>query len=252
MATALAVVSPIMTLFAGMQQASAQEKQGQRQQQIANQQAEQTRLVAERNALVVTQQAEHKATGLKAQGIQEQASAQRGFIEQRRQTRLQQSRAIAVAGASGGGVGDPTTLDVYGGIAQEGQFAAETALFEGDSAASLLNSQAALALYEGEQNSTNILYGGESQASLTEYGGAMSAYEGKVKASNTRTAAIASAATQGAKTLAGKYAPSGSQSRGGRTFGTPDQKIDSGDYFSAGARSDMDYAAGGGQGPYRY
>lgn len=39
---------------------------------------------------------------------------------------------------------------------------------------------------------------------------------------------------------------------GGRTFGTPNQTWDFGDIFSAGARSDRDYAAAGGFGPYRF
>lgn len=213
MATAMMVASAAMTIFSGFQQGKAQEAQGKRQQQIAQMQAERTQEVAARNALITRQQATFKAQQLEAKGVQEQASAQRAASEQRRQTRLTQSRARAVAGASGGGVGDPTSLDIYGGIAQEGQFAAETALFEGDSAANLLNSQAALALYEGEQQATSIEFGGAEQSSLLRYQGDVATFEGKQAAQQSRiggiTKAVGQVATSG---ISSKYAPSGSYS----------------------------------------
>lgn len=51
---------------------------------------------------------------------------------------------------------------------------------------------------------------------------------------------------------AGNVAGMMSDSGGVRTLGTPDQKWDMGDYFSAGARKDRAYADKGGQGPYRF
>jgi len=241
MAKALAVVSPIMTVFSGFQEASAIEKQGKRQQEMANLQAQHTRDVAERNALIATDQAAYKAERLKTEAIQEQAIAQRSFIEKRRQSRLAESRAVAVAGASGGGVGDPTVLNIISELAGEGEFGAQSALFEGESAASLLNTEAALALYEGEQRSTNILYSGSEQAGLKEYEGASARYSSKVSARDTRIAAIGKAVSQASSGLTGKY--------GGQTG---NQKVEFGDYASAGARRDISYAKGGGYGPYRY
>ena len=204
--TVLTGLGAAFTLFSGMQQAKAQEAQAQRQQQIAQQQAEQTALVAERNALIIRDQDKYTAARLKEKGGAERATSQRKFIEERRQNKLVQSRAKAVAGASGGGVGDPTALDIYGGIAAEGEFAAQTALFEGESAASLLSSQAALALYEGEQRAVMTEFGGEQQADLIRYQGETALFEGKQAASNTRIAAIGSAVVS-AGSLSAKYAP---------------------------------------------
>jgi len=217
---AMMAVGTVVSLFSGMQQASAIEQQGKQQQQIAAMQAEQTRLVAERNALIITDSAKHRAGQQTTLAGQERASSQRAFLEQRRQTALAVSRAKAVSGASGGGVGDPTSLDIYGGIVQEGEFGAQTALFEGESAASLLTSQAALTLYEGEQKAAMTHFSGSQQADLIQYQGDNALYSSKVSAKNTRTAAIGKAAVSAGNMMA-KYDPStstGSYSTGSETW----------------------------------
>ena len=200
----IAVLSTAVTLFSGFQQASAMEKQGEQQQRLAVAQAEQTRTVAERNALITRDQAQFKSAQLEQQGIAEQASAQQAFLERRRQSRLLESRAKAVAGSSGGGVGDPTALNIISGLAGEGEFGAQSALFEGESAASLLNTQSALALYEGEQRAEMTEFGGAQQSSLQEYQGANAKYSAGVSARNTRTAAVGKAVGS-ASSMYGKY-----------------------------------------------
>ena len=209
-AAALAGAGLALTVFSGFQQASAMEAQGRRQQEIAAQQAEQTRLVAERNALITQQNAEARAKELKRKAGQEQAASQRKMIEARRQGNLRLSRARAVAGASGAGVADPTALDIYGGIAQETDFQAGTALFEGESAANLLRTQAAVTIYEGERKSEMLLYEGAQQADLATYQGQMANFSAQSQASAKRMSTIGNAAMQ-AGTFAMKYGGGGTE-----------------------------------------
>lgn len=77
------------------------------------------------------------------------AAAQQSANEERRMSAVLQSRALAVAGASGAGVSDPTILRIVGSIAEEGELAARTRLYEGTEAARSLRIQAEVARYEG-------------------------------------------------------------------------------------------------------
>ncbi len=221
MATALTIAGTAVSLFSGMSQASAMEEQGRQQQAIAAMQAEQTALVAERNALTMRDQAVFKAEQLTTRAGQERASAQRAFLEQRRKTELAQSTARAVAGASGGGVGDPTVLNIQGGLAQEGAFAEDVALFEGESAASLLTSQAALALYEGETSAAMTEFGGAQEADLLRYQGDVARYSADISARSTRMSSIGKAASSVGGILMSKYAPGGTTTGG--TYNSPAQ-----------------------------
>lgn len=63
---------------------------------------------------------------------QDRASSQRSAYEERRNARLLQSRALAVAGASGGGVSDPTVVNLMARLSGEGEYRALTALYEGE------------------------------------------------------------------------------------------------------------------------
>lgn len=58
------------------------------------------------------------------------AAAQRQMLEERKQARLLESRALAVAAASGAGTGG-TVIDVISDIAAEGAYRSSLALFEG-------------------------------------------------------------------------------------------------------------------------
>lgn len=71
----------------------------------------------------------------KRQAAEERAASQRDALEKRRESQLAQSRQIAVAGASGAGVVNPSILDIYGETAQEGEYNAQAALYGGESRA---------------------------------------------------------------------------------------------------------------------
>jgi hypothetical protein len=73
-----------------------------------------------------------EADQLDAAAVADRASAQRTSIEQRRQARLLQSRALAVASASGGGASDPTVVNILARLSGEGEYRALTALYEGE------------------------------------------------------------------------------------------------------------------------
>ena len=242
------IVGTAISTFSGLQEAKAMEEQAKAQQRIYDAQALQTRRVAERNAQIITDKSKYDAARFKEQSKAEQAAAQRDMIEQRRVQKLVESTAIARAGSSGGDVGDPTVLNIMGDIGQEGQFAVDAARYTGDSAASLLNTEAALALYEGQQSAGMTRYTGQSQADLMSYQGQVARFEGKQAARSKRMSTLSNAVSSGGSMYA-KYGGSGA---GGRTFGTPNQSIDAGDYLSSGARRDIGYSASGGYGPYRY
>lgn len=73
----------------------------------------------------------------------ERASSQRAAIDERHQAKLLNSRALAVAGASGGGIDDPTVINTMAGISQEGEYRALTALYNGNEAAAGMEADAA-------------------------------------------------------------------------------------------------------------
>lgn len=73
---------------------------------------------------------------------QEQAGAQRAAHQERHEATLVQSRARAVAAASGGGVTDPTVQDIMADIGTEGEYRALTQLYSGDERALELKAQA--------------------------------------------------------------------------------------------------------------
>lgn len=82
---------------------------------------------------------------------QERAKAQRASQEQRRQAALVSSRARAVAGASGGGVTDPTVVDITSELAGEGERRALTAMYEGEDRARGVISQGASDAYSARE-----------------------------------------------------------------------------------------------------
>jgi hypothetical protein len=61
----------------------------------------------------------------------EEAMSQQQALQDRKKARYLRSRALAVAGASGAGVSDPTVSDILTGIDTEGEMNALTALYEG-------------------------------------------------------------------------------------------------------------------------
>jgi hypothetical protein len=95
--------------------------------------------------------AKYQAAQLESNAKQAEAAGQRDMQDQLRQSALLQSRALAVAGASGAGATDPTVLKIISGIAGEGQLAAETALFNANEQARGMRNQGAATMFEGKQ-----------------------------------------------------------------------------------------------------
>lgn len=106
------------------------------------------------------QAANYAAAQMDYNAGQEQASAQRTAEEARRQARLNVSRALAVAGASGGSAMDPTVLNIMANLNAEGQLQSLSAMYEGDSRANAMRRQAEATRYEGAAQA----YAGAQQA----------------------------------------------------------------------------------------
>jgi hypothetical protein len=188
-ATAVAAVG---TLAAGAASAQQARYEGQAQQQVANFQAKQ----------------------MQQRAGQERAVSQMQAVEERRKARLARSRAIAVAGASGGGTGG-TVQDILSDLSAEGELNAQTAL------------------YEGEETARGL----ETQARATRAEGKYASAAGRYAAKNISRASYLSAAgttMQGAASFYSKYWPteeevldtgSVSMTKGGSKFGRYSSQI---------------------------
>lgn len=125
------------------------------------------------------QAANYEAAQLEQNAGQQQAAAQREAAEERKRAQLAQSRALALAAASGAGASDPTVVDIIGDLAQEGSYRSMMQLYQGEDNARLLRQQAATKRYGGEiarqAGKTNaiasILKGGSSLMSKYSPGG---------------------------------------------------------------------------------
>ena len=95
--------------------------------------------------------AEFQAAQLEQNAKQQIAVGQRQSAEDLRQSRLLQSRAIAVAAASGGGAMDPTVLNIIGGIDAAGHYAAESSIYNAKETARGMKDQAKALRYSGGQ-----------------------------------------------------------------------------------------------------
>lgn len=78
-----------------------------------------------------------------------QAEAQQEAASERKKMRYTRSRALAVAGASGGGVSDPTINNILTGIETEGEMNALNTLWSGDTTAQGLRAEGRAAIAEG-------------------------------------------------------------------------------------------------------
>lgn len=76
--------------------------------------------------------AQFDANMLEQQAGQEIAASQRVAFNEDRQSKLVQSRALALAAASGGSATDPTVLRIISGIASEGAYRQNVALYQGE------------------------------------------------------------------------------------------------------------------------
>src|SRR5688572_16098433 len=99
------------------------------------------------------------------------AASHRTAAEETRKARLLQSRAQAVAAASGAGASDPTVADIIGDIAGEGQYRSMLAIYEGEEKARALRGRGEAVRREGRSRQTaSIINAGKSL--FEKYGGA--------------------------------------------------------------------------------
>lgn len=92
-----------------------------------------------------------EARQMAQQAQQAQASSQREAYEVERQGRLLQSRALAVAAASGGGASDPTVMNQIARLAGETEYKKMVALYEGESRADALSLSAAVSRQDASE-----------------------------------------------------------------------------------------------------
>lgn len=95
--------------------------------------------------------AEFAAWQAEQQGKEVIAAGQRQALEEERKAGLLASRAIAVAASSGGGVSDPTIVNLLARTKGEGVYRASVALYEGEAKARQLRFQAAAGHIAGSE-----------------------------------------------------------------------------------------------------
>lgn len=142
--------------------------------------SQQSAAAAKANAKATQKEKEFEATQLRQQAGQAIAASQRVADEQRRQARLVQSRTIAVVAAGGGGVSDPTIVNMLARTAGEGVYRANVALYGGEERARLLNMQAQAADYEGRTGrimGDQLAKAAQIQGAASVLSGASSLYE---------------------------------------------------------------------------
>lgn len=91
-----------------------------------------------------------EANQMQEQALEERGAAQRDSIEQKRQAKLVESRALAIS-AAGGSAGGVTDINIAGDIKAEGKYRSMSALFEGEERARGLETGAAVRRYEGRE-----------------------------------------------------------------------------------------------------
>lgn len=106
------------------------------------------------------------------QALEERSVAQRVAGEEKRKAAFAQSNLVATAGASGSGSSDPTVMQLYQGIEQEGRYNAAVAQAEGDTRAQGIQYEAALKRWKADADARIATI----DAAGTLIGGATSAY----------------------------------------------------------------------------
>lgn len=121
--------------------------------------------------------ADNEAEQLARRAKARRAEAGLGAREERRQARLDQSRALALAAAGGGSVADPTIVNRMGDLHAEGEFSALARLYEGEEeSAGLIDSSLARRREGKAQRAAGVLRGATTILSgastlATKYGG---------------------------------------------------------------------------------
>lgn len=91
-----------------------------------------------------------QAAQLEINAGQQVAAGQRSAMEDQRQARLAQSRALAIAAASGGGASDPTIINLMAKLAGEGSYRSMVDIYQGQEKARTMNDQARMDRYSGQ------------------------------------------------------------------------------------------------------
>lgn len=117
------------------------------------------------------QAAEFEARQMDVSAKAVEAAGQHAALERRRQSELLQSRAQAVAGASGFGAVDPDVLKIIGGITEEGERSFQTELYNAQQQAMGIRNQAVATRFEGQE----ARRGGQIRAVSTALSGAADA-----------------------------------------------------------------------------
>ena len=92
---------------------------------------------------------DYNAAQMEVNAGQAIAASQRDSLETKRLADITQSRAIAVAAASGAGTSDPTVINLMARNAGEGAYHASVALYQGEDTARKLRAGAASERYSG-------------------------------------------------------------------------------------------------------
>lgn len=143
----IAGLGALNTIIGGKKQKKALRREAEAEAVSAEEEARAT----ESEGVAMQVGAEFQALQLDINAKQQQAAARRSANEELRKSELLQSRALAVAGASGGSASDPDILRITSRLAQEGQYAADTHTYNGDEAARAMRIGAAVSRYEGKQ-----------------------------------------------------------------------------------------------------
>lgn len=112
-------------------------------------------------------QAKQQSRILEQQAMEEKAAAYREAQRKRKEASVLESRQVAAAAVSGGGVNDPGVLDIIGDTAAEGEVQAQELKYAGDVRANDLSNQAASVRYTGKQEKTAGLIKGVSTIATT-------------------------------------------------------------------------------------
>lgn len=147
---ATAAIPLILTAISTIAQYNAARNEGDAAYEAAKARAAQTR-----------QQAELDATMRERQAGEDRSSSQRAAQEARRVSRIKQSRAMALAAASGGGAVDPTVINILGGLQAEGDYNASSELYKGEDSATYQEWLAKVSRVRGENQANQEIYQGK-------------------------------------------------------------------------------------------
>jgi hypothetical protein len=133
---------------------------------------------ANAQASAVKSAAEQQQTLARRAANDQRAQAQRVAIEERRRGTLAQSRALAVAGASGAGASDPTVVDLTSNLAGEGEYNALTALYNGESRAVVIENDSTANSWEADVQAASLRAQGRAAKTAGIVGGIGTALKG--------------------------------------------------------------------------